>query len=577
MNSAKSKVIVCGAGIGGLTVAHELAKRGFEVTIYERNDSVGGLARSKYYKDPASQYEYPVEYSWRVYGQYYKNLLRVLDEIPVGEQTTSSVNKKLVEVFTYVFPRFDKKEVIVERGKNARELTKDLAFSEKLKILDKVLYCMTMSTQRMDSMDHIKWKDYCADLSPEAQKYMVRMWGPVLGMDPSLMSFPVVARLIVVILGGVFEIASTLYLMPKPTNDAWFDEWVGLLQKKGVTIKTKHEIKNIKVTGGRISGVVVEDQANGQQAEHTADYYVCGLPAEAIAKIVEQSPSLSQFPVLKNTIEMAKHGRQIQLSVQMFLGQKINYPSTDKLILYLPDTPWALIIEPQDKIWDATYSTDPKVKTVLSVGICQVDAPGIRHAKPFTECTEREVKEEVWAQICKSYRMSSIRTEQGEPIEQATIELFYMWDSYRFDPDKKVIDSWEPKFSNNIKTLQYQPDPVTDVPNLFFAAGYAKTSRFIYSMESAAEAGTLAANEIIRLANSSNGTEHTPTEVFKSMTTLNILSPLVWLDKVLFKIKAPHLSRLFLGNSLFLVITYLIGLPLLLIAVLAALTVVILR
>lgn len=42
------KVIIIGAGIGGLTVAHELSKYGYDITIYERNDIVGGLARSKY-------------------------------------------------------------------------------------------------------------------------------------------------------------------------------------------------------------------------------------------------------------------------------------------------------------------------------------------------------------------------------------------------------------------------------------------------------------------------------------------------------------------------------------------------
>ena len=36
------KVIVIGAGLGGITAAIHLAKRGCQVTVYEKNDQPGG-------------------------------------------------------------------------------------------------------------------------------------------------------------------------------------------------------------------------------------------------------------------------------------------------------------------------------------------------------------------------------------------------------------------------------------------------------------------------------------------------------------------------------------------------------
>ena len=45
------KICVVGAGIGGLTAAHKLAKEGHEVHIYEQNAEVGGQARSRYTSD----------------------------------------------------------------------------------------------------------------------------------------------------------------------------------------------------------------------------------------------------------------------------------------------------------------------------------------------------------------------------------------------------------------------------------------------------------------------------------------------------------------------------------------------
>src|SRR4051812_28790131 len=39
-------VAVLGGGVAGLTAAHELAERGFAVTVYEARDRLGGQARS---------------------------------------------------------------------------------------------------------------------------------------------------------------------------------------------------------------------------------------------------------------------------------------------------------------------------------------------------------------------------------------------------------------------------------------------------------------------------------------------------------------------------------------------------
>ena len=39
-------VLIIGGGIAGLTAAHELKDRGFQVTVYEREETFGGKARS---------------------------------------------------------------------------------------------------------------------------------------------------------------------------------------------------------------------------------------------------------------------------------------------------------------------------------------------------------------------------------------------------------------------------------------------------------------------------------------------------------------------------------------------------
>lgn len=540
------KVIICGAGIGGLTAAHELAKQGVEVVVYERNDRVGGLARSTYVNK--SGYTYPVEYSWRVYGMGYKNLLRVLNEIPLRKANTGTVEghsqksvfHNLVKVCTYIFPRFDRKEVILSPGHTPTGDEWNLTRQDRRAILRKLLFCATMSRARMRALDHIKWKDFCSDLSPEAQKFLVTMWGSVLGMDPSHMSFPVVACIVGVVLGGFTGGAAALHLMTKPTNDGWFDEWQAFLESKGVRFSLQTQVHDLEIQDGKVAGVILEDKQTHTQIRDQADYYVLGLPVESIANIVTHNQTLNVYPTFQNLVPLAQVARQVQLSVQIFLNTKITYPTPEIPILYLPDSPWAIIIEPQDVVWGKSFSSDPQVKAVWSVGICQTDRPGIQIKKPFTHCTPEEIRTEVWAQIKRAYDYSSVRTESGERVSEKQEVLFYMWDSFQYDSNMQRIQIWEPKFSNNAGAFKLQPECLTPISNLLFATAYTKTHRFIYSMESAAEAGTRAANVIFK----HTGLEQ-KTEVYGFRNPMVFLKPLMALDWLLYKLRIPPIFSVF--------------------------------
>ena len=76
-------VAVFGGGIAGLTVCHELLKRGYNVSLYEKEDDVGGVAKSRY-----NENDIPSEYSWRGYPALYDNLFNLIKEIPTTENKT---------------------------------------------------------------------------------------------------------------------------------------------------------------------------------------------------------------------------------------------------------------------------------------------------------------------------------------------------------------------------------------------------------------------------------------------------------------------------------------------------------
>jgi cytochrome b involved in lipid metabolism len=82
------KIVIIGSGISGLTVAHELAERGHEIHIYEKGNTIGGMARSVRINNENNVIEVdkllPTEHSWRGYGPFYHNCYNILKRIPLN-------------------------------------------------------------------------------------------------------------------------------------------------------------------------------------------------------------------------------------------------------------------------------------------------------------------------------------------------------------------------------------------------------------------------------------------------------------------------------------------------------------
>jgi protoporphyrinogen oxidase len=73
---------IIGAGIGGLTAAHELSKRGYAVTIYEKADHAGGLAGGFYHHG----WNWSVEFFYHHWFQSDKAILNLMKELGLSEK-----------------------------------------------------------------------------------------------------------------------------------------------------------------------------------------------------------------------------------------------------------------------------------------------------------------------------------------------------------------------------------------------------------------------------------------------------------------------------------------------------------
>src|ERR1043166_3418345 len=95
-----TRVIILGGGVAGMSAAHELVERGFEVVVLERRDVAGGKARSIPVVEGADgtsghelaqgdgesagsiEHCVPGEHGFRFFPGFYKHLIETMRRIP---------------------------------------------------------------------------------------------------------------------------------------------------------------------------------------------------------------------------------------------------------------------------------------------------------------------------------------------------------------------------------------------------------------------------------------------------------------------------------------------------------------
>src|SRR3954465_15620774 len=79
-----TRVAILGGGVAGLTAAHELAERGFDVVVLEARDRPGGKARSLPVPGSGTEgrADLPAEHGFRFFPGFYRHVPDTMRRIP---------------------------------------------------------------------------------------------------------------------------------------------------------------------------------------------------------------------------------------------------------------------------------------------------------------------------------------------------------------------------------------------------------------------------------------------------------------------------------------------------------------
>ena len=523
------KVAILGGGVAGMSAAHELVRRGFQVDVYEALDIPGGKARSV--PVPGSGVDgrlpLPGEHGFRFFPRFYRHITATMKEIAVANGRTAFDN--LVDTTRIEMARFGQNPIVVLAGfpRNLADvlvILKDLLGSDTgisdadmEFFAERVWQIMTScGKRRMNEYEKLGWWQFidAARRSPAYQKLLgLGLTRSLVAAQATLASTRTVGHILVLLLFNMLEPGpSSDRVLNGPTNAAWIDPWRADLARRGVRYHERAEVVSIAYANGAIQCVGIAREGVAQEV--AADYYVMALPVERMAALLTPE-MLGADPTLANVKRLGwdpdlaawqdwatpAAGGEVEYLAWMNGAQFYLYedlPITHGHVIYV-DSSWALTSISQKQFWagvELDHYGDGRVRGVLSVDISDWDAPGILYGKPARDCTREEIGAEVWEQLKRSLNVGG-----KEILRDANLHSWFLDPDIEFqpahDPQARKKRNSQPLLVNLVNSWHLRPTAYTRIPNLFLAADYVQTNTDLATMEGANEAARRAVNAVI--------------------------------------------------------------------------------
>lgn len=504
----KKRVVILGGGVAGLSAAHELIERGFEVVVHERRQHYGGKARSMLVPNSGTEgrADLPGEHGFRFFPGFYQNLPDTMKRIPFGTNPQGvfdnlvPTEREMLEANgakpIITLPRFPRslRDLHVMLGDRNEFHGLGIAdddlrfFAERLwKILTSCL------ERRVQDYERIPWWTFVdADGRSEAYRtYLaIGLTRTLVAAKAELASTKTIGDIAIqLIFNTITPGVSSDRILNGPTNDVWINPWKEYLAGRGVEFHPGSELLSIRCENGRIQDVTVREQ--GQTVTVTGDVYILALPVEVVARLLTPQ-MLTIDPTLGSLRQLASCVAWMN-GVQLYLRQDVPIVRGHEMFL---DTAWALTSISQAQFWptfDFAAHGDGQVRGILSVDVSDWNTPGILYHRPARNCSREEIALEVWAQL-----KASLNVGGTDLLEDANLHSWFVDpDIYDVKNNPNTEANAEPLLVNLVNTWSLRPEAHTLIPNLFLASDYVRTFTDLATMEGANEAARRAVNAII--------------------------------------------------------------------------------
>jgi uncharacterized protein with NAD-binding domain and iron-sulfur cluster len=541
------RVLILGGGVAGMSAAHELAERGFRVTVVEERHIPGGKARSLPVPQSATdgREALPAEHGFRFFPGFYRHLPDTMRRIPFGAQADGVLGNlrqateaeilqtggKVPVRLPVRFPRSmaDVREIIHDVAQPDWGLSAgDLAhFAGRLLVL-----LTSCEARRFGEWEQQSWWEFCGaeKRSPGYRRFLAD------GLTRSLVAAR--AREMSARTGGyiLLQLLSDLAvpgrtadrLLCGPTNDVWINPWLEHLCSLGVDYRRQSRVKALQCEGQRITGVTVREP-DGNEVVLDADWYVAAVPVHHMEHL--SSPTMKEAePALDNLDKL--HNRWMN-GILFYLREDV--PMAHGHVIYI-DSEWSLTSISQRQFWKADIAGfgAGDCGGILSVDVSDWMTPGPLTGKRAMDCTHPEITAEVWAQV-KAHLEGSDVVLDDDNLITSFLDTDVHFPKLHEEHGVRTDVNLEPLLVNTVGSWAWRPEAVIGIENLFLASDYVRTHTDLATMEGANEAARRAVNGILERS----GSNERPCDVWR-LHDPAIFAPARALDRLRYRRGEHH-------------------------------------
>lgn len=493
-------IAVFGAGIAGLTTAHELAQLGHRVALYESTPRVGGFFRSE--RQAATGM--PTEYSWHGFGPWYNNFFDLLRQIPFDAQG-SVYDRALSRPIEFgIFPEggnagFYRGPFSIPRMFGWRNL-------ESLRwtwLMAKTWTAKRRSIQHYARLNAAEsWRRRLTEVSNLRWR---SCFGPWIGSDWTRVSLHTAGQFFCKQLtsrsvhehsadhegaGWQHGAGAGWLLLRGPSSEYWFDPWVRHLRQAGVILRCGDGLHQFESANGFIACARLQSGASVH-----ADRYVLATNPFSSAILLKRTPALEGKAPLDRFGPLIQDGPHVQVSFRVAFAEPIHFPRRRTAVI-LADSEFNLTLFAQEQAWAPEVNLGAGVKSLWTGTSCAATVPGRTHNLPVIRCSKQQFIEEVTVQLytCSSLDAMVRAANNGRSLREFAIAEIEVWHEWQFSAEG--IHGSQPKWVNTTRTQAFQPPQATAVPNLVLAGAHTQTQADVWSVEAAVESGRRAAQAI---------------------------------------------------------------------------------
>ncbi|MFL5826634.1 MAG: FAD-dependent oxidoreductase [Thermoleophilaceae bacterium] len=537
------RVIVLGGGVAGMTAAHELAERGFEVTVYETRPDPGGKARSMPTEPPVAGQPRPLpgEHGFRFFPGFYRHVPDTMKRIPFGDNK-NGVFDNLVRSEQVEIARQGQSEMIAPAHfpDDVDELGEAFGFffeyatqlgislDDQIHFVNRLLLFLTScDKRRVDEWEKQSWWEYSGASTRGAgyQKFLADgLTRSLVAAQAKEMSARTGASILIQLLFDMAQPGGQVdRVLCGPTSDVWIGPWFDLLEQLGVDYRLECQVQSIEMDRGRVTGVKIVN--HGKPFDDSADWYVSAVPVEVMDLLASPEMRLAD----PGLAALSRLRTRWMNGIMFYLDRDV--PLVRGHTIYI-DSAWALTSISQAQFWrnvDIEKFGDGKVNGILSVDISDWYTPGTEKVKKQAMyCSREQVAEEVWAQL-----KASLDVEGQQLLEDANVVSWFLDPAITY-PNPIEAMNLEPLLINTAGSWPDRPQAATKIENLFLASDYVQTYTDLATMEGANEAARRAVNGIL----DASGSSEKRCRLWK-LHEPELFEPFKALDRMLFELHLP--------------------------------------